>query len=222
MPPTPIPNPSRVERARQGDLDSLKALELVPVADRTPEDCAAIAVGHTALTRSAVEKLGRDLGQKPELLQDRNVLAQLFGYASDPLSAEAALPILARIDDALGPDMLYEIWKHDRHPSSRSLAEDLLSTRAVQKRASKELELVLDLEREERCDKVQKLLEKAGEKVDRRVLPRLKVLEAEDGCGEKKQEDCFPCLRSTDLLEKTRAQAEKRKKQPEKWEIRRR
>src|SRR5688500_12765172 len=55
-PATSIPQAKtgRRDRARSGEIDALKELELVPVADRTPEDCAAIAIGHTELTRSAV------------------------------------------------------------------------------------------------------------------------------------------------------------------------
>lgn len=185
------------------------------------EQSAAIAAGHALLGKEAAVTLGRELTEKPDLLDDRNVLAKLFSYASDPVIAEAALPVLANIDRPIGPDMLYEIAKHDGYAPSRSLAEDLLRSRAVKKRASKQLELLMSLEHEERCEKLKKLLEEDGKHADRRALPRLEELEKKDGCGEKKADDCFLCLRDTDAIASVRTLVEKQKKQPRPWEIRR-
>jgi hypothetical protein len=219
---SPSTDPSLVARGRRGELAALKELELVPVADRSVEQSAAIAAGHVVLGKEAAATLGRELTAKPELLDDRNVLAQLFSYASDPVIAEAALPVIANIDRPIGPDMLYEVAKHDTHAPSRSLADDLLRSRVVKKRASKQLEFLVSLENEERCEKLKTLLDEDGKHADRRALPRLEALEKKDGCGEKKADDCFACLRDEDSIARVRTLVEKQKKQPKAWEIRRR
>lgn len=219
---TPADRSSLVARGARGELSALKELERVPVAERSVEQSAAIAAGHAILGKEAALALGRELQDKPELLDDRNVLAQLFSYASDPVIAEVALPVIARIERPVGPDMLYELQKHDGYAPTRSLAEDLLGSRAVKRQASKQLEFVMALDREERCERVKKTLEEDAKHADRRVLPRLEVLEKKTGCGDKKNDDCFPCLRETELLSSLRAQVEKLKKQPREWEIRRR
>ena len=219
---SPSADPSLVARGRRGELAALKELELVPVAERSVDQSAAIAAGHAILGKEAAATLGRELTAKPELLEDRNVLAQLFSYASDPVIAEVALPVIANIDRPIGPDMLYEIAKHDTYAPSRSLAEDLLGSRALKKRASKELEFLMSIEHEERCERVKKLLDEDGKHADRRALPRLEALERKVGCGGEKADDCFACLRDTDLIQNVRTLVEKQKKQPRAWEIRRR
>jgi hypothetical protein len=215
---------SLLARATKGELSALKQLESLPLSERSIEQSAAIARGHSVLSKEAVTTFGRDLASRPQLLDDRNVLAQLMAYARDPVTADVALPVLARITQPVGPDMLYDVWKNDDHAPTQSLAEDLLGSRSVKGNSSKALKFVIALEREQPCEKLKELLEEDGKHADRRALPRLTALEKKGPCKKDgpADEDCWSCLREGDALTSVRARVDQQKKEPRKWEIRRR
>jgi hypothetical protein len=218
----PEPGPVSVAaRARAGELEALKLLDGAPAADRTIEDCVAIADGYAVRSRRSVEQLGRDLGQNPALLADPTSLALLFRHATDPVDAPAALAIVAALPGSIGPDMLYDVWKQSSHAATQSLAEDLLKARSVRDKASEPLELLLMLEAETRCERIPALLVKLRQLGDRRALPRLKQLARKTGCGEKRSDDCYECLRGDGLLRAVH-EAAKQRKPPRPWAIRRR
>jgi hypothetical protein len=65
----------------------------------------------------------------------------------------------------------------------------------VRPKASPALAVSLDLRVAETCEQYQSILPKALTDGDRRALHLLAKLNAKRGCGPKKTEDCFACLR---------------------------
>ncbi len=168
------------------------------------------------------EHLGQEIARDPTLAEDPSVLALLFGYATDPQAAPMALGIVADLPGSTGADMLYEVWKETGHAATRALAEDFLtSPRLARDKASPALDVILKLEGETRCEKIQKLLREVDKSADRRARPRLDELGKKAGCGKDDAEDCFECLREEDSLERARSSALARKP-PRPWVIRRR
>lgn len=211
------PAATELERARRGDLDAIKRLDKLPAADRSVDQCTAIAEGHDVLLLRDLEQLGKDA----RLAQDPSLLARLFDFASDPRAALKALPIVASLPGTLAADMLHAVASESRHPATRSLAEDLLKTRAVRDRASKALDVALDLAATDECRALLGLLPKVRKHGDERAAPRLRQLGKKVGCGEKRRDDCFPCLRDDDLLEQTYA-AVRKVDAPRPWVLERR
>jgi hypothetical protein len=220
-PAKPSPPRSALELARGGDLDAIKQLDRKPAAERTIDECVAISEGHGVLARRSVEQLGRDLSADPALVTDPTTLALLFRHASDPLDAPAALAIVAGLPGSVGPDLLYEVYKHAGHAPTQSLAQDLLSVGSVRDRADEPLDLLLKLEAETRCEKLRTLIAELRDKGDRRAAPRLRQLAKKSGCGKKQTEDCYACLRDDGLLRAT-YESVKQRKPPRPWALARR
>jgi hypothetical protein len=91
------------------------------------------------------------------------------------------------------------------------LIEEVLYAKDVHAKASTALAVLLDLRREEDCAKVSKLLLKAKTDGDKRIVPQLARLEKKTGCGPKKLDDCWACLRKTTLIKEALKEAGKRK-----------
>lgn len=181
----------------------------------------ALAAGHRVLLERDVETLGADLRRDPALASDPSVLARLADLVADPQAAPGALAIVAALPGPAGPDLLHEVVTDSRHAATRALAEDLLAVPSVRAKASKALEVVLELEAASRCERVRQLLPKVREHGDRRALPRLKQLAKKTGCGRDRKDDCWECLRGDDLIAGSREVLAKRKP-PRPWAIRRR
>jgi hypothetical protein len=75
------------------------------------------------------------------------------------------------------------------------LARALLYSADMRPKASSALGVALDLRAAETCPQYQAILPKALTDGDRRALHLLAKLNAKRGCGPKKTDDCFACLR---------------------------
>jgi hypothetical protein len=62
----------------------------------------------------------------------------------------------------------------------------------------------------EKCEEAAKILERAKKDADRRAFNPMMKFHQKRGCGEKKLEDCWPCLREGDLLKDATMEAQKR------------
>ena len=75
------------------------------------------------------------------------------------------------------------------------LAGTLVYSTDVRPKASPALSVALDLRLAETCPQFQTSLPKALKDGDRRALHSLTKLLSKRGCGPKKADDCFACLR---------------------------
>lgn len=195
---------SVAERARHGELIALKQLERHPCADRPIEETIALASGHAALKRADLAALVRDVKSNPILLDDVNTVRLLHEYARDPEVAIQALEAIARFDHPVAPDLLFDVWSSGQHAASGDLASDLVHHKSVREHATPALAIALSLLETKNCRKLVGLLPDALEHADRRSKAALEKLERKNGCGPKRDEDCFPCLRDSVVEQRIR------------------
>jgi len=166
-------------------LDSLSSKELVVLAE-----------GRADEQRAAAKALRTKLEADPAALQEKAVQTQLLRFVNDTETARDALSALAAAGAPLGPDLLYEVWTGTtQRTDATDLARALVYSTDVRPKASPALSVALDLRAADSCDKFKTILPKALKDGDRRALHLLLKLNAKRGCGPKKNEDCYACLR---------------------------
>lgn len=203
--PSADPEPpvlSLLERAKRGEPAALEELGEKPPLERTVEESLALSGGTLAKEHAEIVELGARLEQNADLLRDRKIQTTIRQRAYDMDTYRETLGMLARLPGPEGADMLYLLWTATQGSNDATkLAEELVKTREVRKRASPSLAVALDLRLAETCEQVLGLLPVAIEHADQRSLLRLSQLKAIRGCGTGKREDCYPCLREGDLLD---------------------
>ncbi len=195
-PTPPPPEPSPVERAAVGDEAAMKSIADRPMAERSVEESVALARGERARKVAEIRKLAEALAKSPDLASDPAMLSRLRQDAKDPDIAFDVLHILANVPGPGGVDVLYDVWIGTRGKTPvTELAEQLVFSKEVRPRASEALAVALDLRVTEECEAVSKVVDRAVEHGDVRSLALLGRLMSPYGCGARKNEDCYPCLR---------------------------
>jgi len=165
--------------------ESLNAHELTLLAD-----------AHSDAVRAAGKALRTKLEQTPALAKDPALQAELLRRADDARTSADALAAMAVLDAPLGPDLLYEVWTRTSVRSDATdLARALVYSADVRGKASPALAVALDLRQAERCEQYKAILPKALKDGDRRSTHLLLKLTGKHGCGSKKRDDCYACLR---------------------------
>ena len=192
---------SLAARATAGEAAAIKELEARPLGERTAAETLALARSRELAKEKEIDELARKIELVPklakedaatrdrikELLRDREVVSEL-------------LRAYAEMKSKAGPDLLYAALTSVRDDETERLAEELLYSKDVRAKASRELSVLLDLRKVEKCEEAPPVLERAKLVGDRRALATLMRFHAKRGCGEKKLDDCWPCLREGDLL----------------------
>ena len=174
---------------------------LAELAGKAPEslsakELVALAEGRADEQRSAVKALRAKIEANPAVLQEKSTQTQLFHFVSDAETARDALSALAVAAAPLGPDLLYEVWTGTtQRTEATDLARALVYSTDVRPKASPALSVALDLRVADSCEKFKAILPKALKDGDRRALHLLLKLNAKRGCGPKKNDDCYACLR---------------------------
>jgi hypothetical protein len=186
-------------RAERGDLEALKRMELRAQSERSIDEARALVLGHAELTRRDGVRLVEDLGRDASLWKDRATLARLVELARDPSVGPDLLAALARTGHPMAADLL-DALRLDFPAGSRLglYAADLLFSAEVRHTWSEPLRISIELSQVTGCPRVLALLERAREQADDRSLGALERLGVESGCGSKRSEDCFPCLRDAE------------------------
>ncbi len=201
----PEPPAGTVEAAAQGDAQALAAIEAKPATKRTLQEVLALGQGRTTAKRSELAKLGDALKKEPALLEQGEAARRLRVAADDRDVAAAALEIMATVEHASGPDLLYDVWIRTRGKTATTeVAEALVFVPSVRKRASPALATALDLRAAESCEETLAAVKKAVQHGDGRSLLLLGRLAGKTGCGDRKTEDCYPCLREGDAKNELR------------------
>lgn len=190
--------PSAVSKAvkakpRQGLLAELEG--------RSPESLSAselveLAEGRAERQRDAAKSLREKLEDEPALIKDQAVQAELLRLAGDAETARDALATMTAAEAPVGPDLLYEVWTGTTAKTDATeLARALVYSKDVRPKASPALAVALDLRVAEKCEQLKAVLPRALTDGDRRVHHLLTKLTAKRGCGPKKNQDCYACLR---------------------------
>jgi hypothetical protein len=165
--------------------ESLNAHELSLLADARGEAVRASA----RAVRSKVE-------QDPALGKDSALQGELLRMAGDARTSSDALAAMAALDAPSGADLLYEVWtRTPMRTEATDLARALVYSTDVRPKASAALSVALDLRLAENCEQYRAILPKALKDGDRRAAPLLLKLSNKRGCGPKKRDDCYACLR---------------------------
>jgi hypothetical protein len=177
----------------------LERLESKPPHERTLSEVLSLARGKRMAHTEELEKLGEKL--RGPGAEDPATWRTLREFVYDSATQVDALALAAALPTPAGADFLYRIWSSSyRKTPVTELSDWLLSTKEVYGHASPALKLVLDLGQAKTCEENLGLLDRAIESGDRRALPALGKLVNPRGCGEKRNEDCFLCLRDGDQL----------------------
>jgi hypothetical protein len=200
--PAPAPK-SALERAASGDEAALRELEAKPEAKRSVGEVLAIARGHATVKQHAVSELLERARHDEAFAASGELSSKLRSALADPDTVNEALRVAAELPSTLGGDLLYAIWaSHKKGDAVRDLADALLASAAVRKRASLPLSVALDLRRAESCDSAKDAVHRAVDQGDWRAAHALGRFAAKRGCGENKKDDCWPCLRDDDTLKR--------------------
>jgi hypothetical protein len=200
--------------------DKPKTLAVAGLEGKSPEQLSVdelllLNESRAQHKREDAKALSHKLQEQPELSKDEAVQAQLLRFAADPDTAADALGALAQTRSPIGADLLYEVWTTRSLPSTTTeLARTLLLSRDVRPSASPALSVAIALRSAESCAAVQSALPQARSDGDRRALYLLTKLNARRGCGEKKNDDCYACLRSQNKEVIASINAVKAKKPP--------
>ena len=186
-----------VERAATGDPEAMKQLESKPASEQTVDELVSLARGRAMQRKEALGLLAKDLKRNPNLGEDPDVLRRLREATNEPELAPEALRVLATLPGPTAVDVIYDTWTGTKERTETTqLAQDLVLARSVREKASPALAVALDLRDTQQCEEVSKIVDRAIEHGDRRSLRPLGGLTLRYGCGPRKSEDCYPCLRS--------------------------
>lgn len=175
---------------------SLTELEARPPESLSANELIRVADGRAERKLSDARALGEKLEREPALAADKATQAELLRSARDSETSRVTLAALARLGTPLGADLLYEVWTGTTvRTDATELARALVNSQEVRQHASPALLVALDLRSAESCDTVKSVLPRALKDGDRRSLSQLGKLGNRRGCGPKKSEDCYACLR---------------------------
>lgn len=203
--------PSLANRAASGDPKAVGELEKRPVAERTAAEAVALAKGREAAKVKELEELVRKIALVPKLMkEDKDTRERMKELTRDREVATELLKAIAAMPGEPSADLLYTVLTTVRDDETERLAEELLYSKDVRTKASRALSVLLDLRKIEKCEDAPKVLERAKLVGDRRSLVTLMRFHNKRGCGEKKLDDCWPCLRDGDLLKDATIAVQKR------------
>ena len=199
--PPVAPAPAIAEQAKPASqtasLPSLAELEAKPLGTLSASELILVAQGRAERERLAARALRDKVSQSPALLSDKALQTQLLQAARDTQTAPEALAALASASSPLGADLLYEVWTgRPSRTESTELARALLYSPQVRPHASPALSVALALRAAETCEQHKAALPDALKDGDKRSLNLLAKLVNRRGCGPKKAQDCFACLRA--------------------------
>lgn len=190
------PGKSEAQAAPSAGPPSLAELEQRAPGSLRASEVLRLAAARAEQKQTAARDLRQKIAANPALGKDSAIDAELLQLAADPLTAPDALHAMSELEGPTGADLLYEVWTRttDRTDTT-DLAHALLYSKDVKPKASPALAVALALRSAETCEDNRALLPKALTDGDRRSQHLLLKLSAKHGCGPKKADDCYACLR---------------------------
>ncbi|MDX2052608.1 MAG: hypothetical protein SFV15_09475 [Polyangiaceae bacterium] len=180
----------------QAPTASLAALLSKPKRELSIDEAVSLVEASRAKEVSAAQALARDFLRNPELVNVAQPLKRFKQFASAEPTASVAQLAMAKLPGQVAADLLYEVWTSSAEKNSATtLAQLLLYGKEVLPKASPALRVALDLRAAESCEENHAILPRAIEVGDRRSLHLLALLQRKFGCGPKRKDDCYPCLR---------------------------
>jgi len=196
--------------------EALAKLEGRPAESLNARELALLADAHSEGLRASAKALRSKVEANPALGNNPALQSELLRLADDPRSSVDALAALAALEKPSAADLLYEVWTRTSVRSDATdLARALLYSSDVRPKASPALAVALELRAAESCEQYKAILPKALRDGDRRASQLLAKLNGKRGCGPKKSEDCYACLREQGDELKATISAVKSRRPPE-------
>jgi hypothetical protein len=189
--------PSKAAAATKPSAPAVSEIEAKPLGSLSASELLKLAEARSERRRDAALALRKKLEDGPALAADSAVQLELLKWASDEETARDALGAMAALNGPVGADLLYEVWAGtSARTDATELAHALVYSSDVRPKATPALAVALELRQAETCEQFQRALPKALKDGDRRSLTPLMKLGNKRGCGPKKSQDCYACLRS--------------------------
>ncbi len=206
-PPAPANPPATVggtlvERATRGDQDALNQMEAREPEQRSSEETIAIAIGKGQARIKDVQELEKKLTVVARFGREPETVRRIKALAYDAQVGIPTLRMLANLKSGLGADLLFTVWNRSGTTDFTSeLAHQLIYSKDVYARASDAMKVILDMRVVKQCDKILEVMDRVKVHADQRALLSLQPFYSHKGCGPANDTDCWPCLRSTKLLD---------------------
>ena len=194
---------TKAEHASAVELVNAKAegaAALEALANEYPNDAAVqVELAKAYASAGRATDMLRVVSKLEPAAVDDEVLDLVVAAAQKPESMEAALAALEGPLGARGVDGLIELSQ--QKPPVRSRAQKALAKPEVRAKASPAASLFMDFKAARDCKAKHELLERVRDGADARILPLLRPLKKETGCGFLGTKDCHSCMRKDDDLD---------------------
>ncbi len=204
---------SLISAAEFGEEDAMKRLGDIPPRRRDKEVWLVLGRGYmkTQQTERALDTYAKAVAHIPELRDNEEIATNVRLAAKDSATAVKAVAVAAESLGERGVNILFSTWADTaRRTNATALAERYLKQSDVMENASVAVKLALEAREIEDCEHARRLLTKVMAEGDTRALRPLAKMRSVKGCGDHKQDDCWPCLRQDNLLEDAITAAAKR------------
>lgn len=213
--PLTYPSSAMPTMSNAGFVGEVERISQLKVYQRTELDWMILARGTASLARweESVGAYQALLSLRSDLRKDKGLLQDLRDAAQNPKAFRVVLNLAETVLGKHGIDLIWELHQEERLVPDRKEQADKLGKKLVilAQQASPALRAAIELAFTTKCEKLRSTLSRAASDVDSRSSERLKTLQSKTGCGEAQNDDCFPCLRGSPLLDQAIAQAEKTK-----------
>jgi hypothetical protein len=188
------------ERLRAGEREALATVAHLPVSERSSELLLAKEEGEGVQSRQEFRAFVAGLraaGAEPSGKQ----LGRFVEFATNSATMVDAFAELTELPGPEGPDLIYSVWENAPGGNrAASLARSLLHTPDQRSKASPALRAALDLSDGKTCEDYAASLPEVLAQGDERSLALMVALTHTDGCGDDREQDCYPCLRANSTL----------------------
>ncbi len=161
----------------------------------------------------AVGAVGRALSLDTTFQNNPQVASLVFQTAQVKASSDAAFALLEGAMGPRGADIAYDLVSTSNvRPWVQTRAETFLQSPSFEKVATSGLHAIVKLRYSAGCEEKKALLADLKKNSDERALFELVPLQDKTGCGARKKDDCYPCLRTSNDLDDTIAAVRTRKR----------
>jgi eukaryotic-like serine/threonine-protein kinase len=198
----PFARPDELAEAKSGGATAYESL-----LEKYPKDPnIAVEMARDLAAKKnypgAIAAVGRALSIDPSFQSNAHVASLVFQTAQVKASSDAAFALLEGAMGARGADIAYDlVTTPNVRPWVQSRAETFLQSPAFEKVASPGLRAIVKLRYSAGCDEKRALLGDLKKSSDERALFELVPLQDKTGCGARKKDDCYPCLRTSNDLD---------------------
>jgi serine/threonine protein kinase len=210
----PFARPDEVAEAKGGsDMKAFEALQ-----EKYPKDPnIPVEMAREMATKKnypgAVGAVGRALSIDATFQNNAHVASLVFQTAQVKASSDAAFALLEGAMGSRGADIAYDlVTTPSVRPWVQTRAETFLQSSSFEKVASPGLRAIVKLRYSAGCEEKKALLGELKKLSDQRALFELVPLQDRSGCGARKKDDCYPCLRTTNDLDDVIAAVRNRKR----------